>query len=807
VLEVEFDSASSAHYSSGEDVDGDEYDDDDDDISSTSLSSHRIHCIFMWLLFLIYADFTGVVMLLALLSALVISVCKHVFEFMNVQREFMAAATGKCTMTSSLPPTSVSQFISHTALIVTFDTYLETFVTSTFVVWEDGEFRFAVDRHVRAECSKDEYTHESLDSAERSDDNTYSSAKEPSPRQSEGSSISELRGRAFSNILKSDKYSKLCGLLLKNFGVVNANQVLDLNAMSLTMNNGAYETSPMLYLKDIQRVDDILERWLKEQKIERESPPQQQGNQVFMKTLLSVLEDASPEEYLAALDMTSATLTWTLSLLLNNPKASEIAQAEMDEVAESLNFLHNNAQLIHGAISPEESLDSAERSDDNTHSSAKEPSPRQSEGSSISELCGRAFSDILKSDKYSELCGLLLKNFGVVNANQVLDLNAMNLKMNNGAYETSPMLYLKDIQRPMNKIFKEVDDILERWLKEQKIKRESPPQQQGNQVFMKTLLSVLEDASPEEYVWIYGSDSFVQDTIFVMVVASIQYRAIADKESQTTNDKDDVSDDDEEAVDVNRKRGRADSKDLSATLDTKDREINDLNVKVVELSSVETFADWTISIFAIVFSDEEFPYSDAKPVFNREELVSLKREEYELDYKSSYLEVKYRKLMEQLGKSRETIEMLNSEIGKLNGKVKLQKKRATNTKENLNLAMTKGKSLVQQHDSLKQVIVGKTNGLIKFKAYVLPLEVLPDETEDSPMDDTVAQVPEPLDNKPKLNENKTRCSKKKQIEEREREIRATEERLLQIDVPRVADDFEKALRTINIREESEKLNV
>lgn len=33
----------------------------------------------------------------------------------------------------------------------------------------------------------------------------------------------------------------------------------------------------------------------------------------------------------AGLDTTSATLTWTLSLLLNNPKALENAQAEMDE--------------------------------------------------------------------------------------------------------------------------------------------------------------------------------------------------------------------------------------------------------------------------------------------------------------------------------------------------------------------------------------------------------------------------------------------------------------------------------------------
>ncbi|GJT03400.1 AB-hydrolase lipase domain-containing protein [Tanacetum coccineum] len=68
-LSVESDSASSVDYSSGEDVDGDEYDDDDDYISPTSPSSqssrysrassyskrqknwtHRIYCIFRWLL-------------------------------------------------------------------------------------------------------------------------------------------------------------------------------------------------------------------------------------------------------------------------------------------------------------------------------------------------------------------------------------------------------------------------------------------------------------------------------------------------------------------------------------------------------------------------------------------------------------------------------------------------------------------------------------------------------------------------------------------------------------------------------------
>ncbi|GJZ72620.1 hypothetical protein Tco_0636766 [Tanacetum coccineum] len=99
--------------------------------------------------------------------------------------------------------------------------------------------------------------------------------------------------------------------------------------------------------------------------------------------------------------------------------------------------------------------------------------------------------------------------------------------------------------------------------------------------------------------------------------------------------------------------------------------------------------------------------------YRQEELASLKRKEYELAHKSSYLEVEYGKLMEQLGKSRETIEMLNSEIRKLNGEVELQKTRAANTKEKLNLLVTEGKPLVQQRDSLKQVIVEKTNKLDK----------------------------------------------------------------------------------------------
>ncbi|KAL4578244.1 hypothetical protein LXL04_014364 [Taraxacum kok-saghyz] len=132
---------------------------------------------------------------------------------------------------------------------------------------------------------------------------------------------------------------------------------------------------------------------------------------------------------------------------------------------------------------------------------------------------------------------------------------------------------------------------------------------------------------------------------------------------------------------------------------------------------------------------------------------------------------------------------------------------------------------------------------VESRASVLPLEVsLNEEMDDSPVhnddvDNTRPPSPQPADNKPEKNKR----TKKKEIEEREREIRAAEERLLQKDVPRTVDDYEKlirsspnssfiwikymafllslnevekarsmaekALRTINIREESEKLNV
>ncbi|EEF30787.1 programmed cell death protein, putative [Ricinus communis] len=127
------------------------------------------------------------------------------------------------------------------------------------------------------------------------------------------------------------------------------------------------------------------------------------------------------------------------------------------------------------------------------------------------------------------------------------------------------------------------------------------------------------------------------------------------------------------------------------------------------------------------------------------------------------------------------------------------------------------------------------------RASIPPLNVTLDDVEHSDVDDTISQTQEQIDKTKIADEKDTRQAKKKVKEEREQEIRAAEERLLEKDIPRTADEFEKlvhgspnnsfvwikymafmldladiekarsiaerALRTINFREENEKLNV
>ncbi|KAI3446386.1 hypothetical protein Pfo_003051 [Paulownia fortunei] len=127
------------------------------------------------------------------------------------------------------------------------------------------------------------------------------------------------------------------------------------------------------------------------------------------------------------------------------------------------------------------------------------------------------------------------------------------------------------------------------------------------------------------------------------------------------------------------------------------------------------------------------------------------------------------------------------------------------------------------------------------RALVPPLEVPLGDIESLDIGGDVGQSAVNVTNADTIEEKNNKRAKKKAREEREREIRAAEERLLEKDIPRNADEFEKlirsspnssfiwikymafmlsladiekarsiaerALRTINIREESEKLNI
>ncbi|XP_023734400.1 trans-Golgi network-localized SYP41-interacting protein 1 [Lactuca sativa] len=212
--------------------------------------------------------------------------------------------------------------------------------------------------------------------------------------------------------------------------------------------------------------------------------------------------------------------------------------------------------------------------------------------------------------------------------------------------------------------------------------------------------------------------------------------------------------------------------ELNATLHMKDKEIEDLMVRVNdhsisqdvvalksdELSSVDSIVDRILYSFAPAFGDaglsntsvseklshlerttsfllekyynflseiESFSHclAEVKPDFHmqngtetvfitvREELLELKRKELEVTNKNTHLEYQYGQFMEQIDKNRETIELLNTEVTKLKGEVEQEKTRYTNTKEKLSMAVTKGKALVQQRDSLKQSVSEKTSEL------------------------------------------------------------------------------------------------
>ncbi|KAE9590105.1 putative ribosomal protein S1 [Lupinus albus] len=129
----------------------------------------------------------------------------------------------------------------------------------------------------------------------------------------------------------------------------------------------------------------------------------------------------------------------------------------------------------------------------------------------------------------------------------------------------------------------------------------------------------------------------------------------------------------------------------------------------------------------------------------------------------------------------------------------------------------------------------------KERASILPLEVVLDDLDEFDVSNNNTQSEVQANEKSTIDEKQKRREKVKAKKEREEQIRVAEERLLEEDIPRTADEFEKvvrsspnssfiwikymdfmisladvekarsiaerALRTINIREENEKLNI
>lgn len=100
----------------------------------------------------------------------------------------------------------------------------------------------------------------------------------------------------------------------------------------------------------------------------------------------------------------------------------------------------------------------------------------------------------------------------------------------------------------------------------------------------------------------------------------------------------------------------------------------------------------------------------------RGELVELKRKEVEMVEKLGHLEDESRKLVEQVEKEKMMAEAANVELGRIKVELEQEKNRFANTKDKLSMAVTKGKALVQQRDSLKHALAEKTSELDKCLA-------------------------------------------------------------------------------------------
>ncbi|KAG8365977.1 hypothetical protein BUALT_Bualt17G0028200 [Buddleja alternifolia] len=130
-------------------------------------------------------------------------------------------------------------------------------------------------------------------------------------------------------------------------------------------------------------------------------------------------------------------------------------------------------------------------------------------------------------------------------------------------------------------------------------------------------------------------------------------------------------------------------------------------------------------------------------VVARDVILELMGKQANLYQNLSILENENRKFVEQIEKQRSILENANAQIGKLSAEVEQEKNRYLNTKEKLSMAVTKGKALVQQRDSLKQLLAEKTSELekcsIQLQEKSSALEVAEQTKESLAEKDTILQ--------------------------------------------------------------------
>ncbi|KVI06604.1 cytochrome P450 [Cynara cardunculus var. scolymus] len=124
--------------------------------------------------------------------------------------------------------------------------------------------------------------------------------------------VRSISGKRFSP--NDDEGVRFQAVARKYFKLLGAFIVSDFIPFLKGLDVGGYEKAMKVTATEM---DNFFDQWLKEKKREKESGG---GNQVFMDALLT-----------AGSETTTVTLTWALSLLLNNPKSLKIAQDELDE--------------------------------------------------------------------------------------------------------------------------------------------------------------------------------------------------------------------------------------------------------------------------------------------------------------------------------------------------------------------------------------------------------------------------------------------------------------------------------------------